>query len=697
MNRREFMERGVIALSATQAGDLLHAAAPGAEGETAQSWLSERPLIIVGSWDDMPIFRNRVGGGTVGDEEDYRRQHTEEAVAKLKDLGVTMAIIDFFKGFGLQAERSHIDDAIKLAALCHRYDIKVGVYVGSTIAYETFLLEAPEAAEWFVPDYLGKPVIYARQTFRKRVYFMHPGYREYVQRVLKVAIEEVHADLIHFDNTSMQAQPPIFQHPLAMQDFRQYLTTTYEPEELEKRFGFRDPRYVLTPQVDWVLTEINDPLFQDFTRFRCVMLARYYQEMADYIHSLNPAAAVESNPSSGLAGANVYWSQGVDYPRLLASMQAVWTEEGDAAGVTADDILVSKIRTYKMATHLGNKIFTYTGVSYAGPEQKEAQIKVEMAEAMAYNRQCLGMIGDILSAHDLPPSAKKYVRFFTENFHLYRDVETVADVAVLHDFESLAFNNDRPYDSTWLFEQVLIQAKVPFKIVFDAKDLADFHVLVLADQECVGSTELISQWVANGQGLVATGLTSLYTGDRKLRRDFALADLLGVHAPRLQEGEPVAHAIRSGPPVRREWMKGRVVYIPEVKPALARPSGESMTSKYWKLPVNWPELVDAVKWAAGGMLSLDVTAPLSVTAELLHQKQSGGFVLHLINYDAARNPTVKDVRVRLDAGKVGKVRQVALHSPDLEGIHNLPFSETEGQVRFSVPVLETYGVVQITV
>src|SRR6266705_4787683 len=53
--------------------------------------------------------------------------------------------------------------------------------------------------QWFVPDYLGRPVVYSNQTFRKRVYFMHPGYREYMKRVLRIALEDLHADLIHFD------------------------------------------------------------------------------------------------------------------------------------------------------------------------------------------------------------------------------------------------------------------------------------------------------------------------------------------------------------------------------------------------------------------------------------------------------------------------------------------------------------------
>jgi len=82
----------------------------------------------------MRIFRQRVGGNTTWQQEDYERQHTEDAVLKLKELGVTMAVIPFYKGFGLAAEREHMDDARRLAALLKKHGLRVGVYVGSTIA-----------------------------------------------------------------------------------------------------------------------------------------------------------------------------------------------------------------------------------------------------------------------------------------------------------------------------------------------------------------------------------------------------------------------------------------------------------------------------------------------------------------------------------------------------------------------------------
>jgi len=44
----------------------------------------------------MPIFRRRIGGTGTRQEDYYRREHTEETVRKLKELGVTLAIIHFY-------------------------------------------------------------------------------------------------------------------------------------------------------------------------------------------------------------------------------------------------------------------------------------------------------------------------------------------------------------------------------------------------------------------------------------------------------------------------------------------------------------------------------------------------------------------------------------------------------------------------
>jgi hypothetical protein len=655
------------------------------------AWLKNEPLILVGNWDSMPIFRRRVGGNSTWQEEDYRKEQTEETVQKLKDLGVTLGVIHFYKGFGLAAEKEHIDDARKLAALLHKHGIRVGVYVGSTIAYETFLAEQPDAKDWFVPDYLGKPVFYDDQTYRKRVYFMHPGYRAYMKRVLRLAVEDLKADEIHFDNTSMQAQPPIFQHPLAIQDFRKYLQTRYTPEMLKRRFGFSDMRFVVPPQYDRPLSAIDDPLFQEWADFRCHQLESYYAEMAAFLRSMNPNVAIATNPHSGISGRNTVWEQGVEYPGLLRSMDIVWTEEGDDAGMSPDGILISKIRTYKMATTLQKRVLTYTG--------GETTKKLQMAEAMAYNRQTLGDIGDFLSGYNFPHDQAKYLHYFVQNFKDYRNVDNIADVAVLHSHASMGFNNDLPWQSSMLMEQVLIQANIPFNIIFDANlnDLSRYKVLVLADQESLSDeqAESIREFVRRGGGLVATEGSSLYTNWRERRRDFALKDLFHVAAPKWL-GAPYPEMIVPGGPVRNEFGQGSVAYIPQIKPAVPKPPSVSMYSQYWKLPLNWQELVGELRWAAGGEFALELKAPLTVTSELLEQQDTGMLFLHLLNYDNERHPQVDGIEAKIRIPNSKTVKEIQVMSPDEDAPETLEFTEDGSRISFKLPHLQTYSVVRVS-
>jgi hypothetical protein len=686
-----------------------------AQDQRPPAWLGKEPLIIVGNWDSMPIFRRRVGGTSLDMEEQYARQHTEEAVVKLKELGVTMAIIHFYKGFGLKAEAPQLEDAKKLAALLHKHGIRVGVYVGSTIAFETFLVEQPQAAEWLVPDYLGRPVIYGNQSFRKRVYFMHPGYREYMKRVLRIALEDLKADLIHFDNTSMQAQAPIFMHPMAVKDFRAYLTRKYTPEQRTVRFGFPEVQYMEPPTLDRPLSTIDDPLYQEWADFRCEQLAAYYAEMERFIRGLNPQAVVESNPHSGISGRNTVWEQGVDYPRLLSHMDIVWTEEGDQAQVTPEGILVSKIRTYKMAAQLNNRIFTYTG---GGPRGG----KLQMAEAMAFNRQVLGQVGDVLAGYNFPADQKAYISFFRDNFGLFRDVHSMADVAVLHSYASMAFNNDLPWQSATLVEQALIEAKIPFDIIFDAqlKDLSKYRAIMLADQECLSDEQMnqIRAYVKSGGGLVSTEQTSIYDPWRRRRNNFGLRDVFGLDAPAYRENLytfrpfPVIPGARqaaggvanlndtpeqalASAAVRSQFGRGRSSYIRAVISATSKPAGAPMTSQYWKTPANAREIMDEVRWAADGV-SLEVQAPATLVAETLEQTGTGRLLVHLLNYEVDRRPTVDNVQVRLriPAGKT--VRSVRIFSPDASPT-SINSTVSRGSVQFTVPRIATYSIAAVEV
>lgn len=656
------------------------------------TWVSNYPIVFDGNWDDMAIFQRRKGGSPVGQEDTYYKQHTEEAVKKLKDSGVTLVILHFYKGFGLEAEKEQMEDTRKLASLCKQYGIKVGVYVGFDIAYETFLLEKPEAKEWFVPDYMGHPVLYGKQTFRKRVYFMHPGYIEYIKRVLRIAIEDLKVDMIHFDNTSNMAIPPVFFHPMAKENFRTYLINKYSPEGLKERFGFSDVRYVEPPEYNitstsgWLsfepLSPIDDPLFQEWTDFRCQQVADFYGIVERHIRGLNPEVAIAINPHTGLSGRNTMWEQGVDYPMLLAHTDMSLTEEGIyvESSLTEEGILNSKIRTYKMDRTLNNRIFTYTWGS-----------KLLMAESMAYT-QGMGEVGYGLSADKLSDDKRNYIKFYQKNFDNYRDMVNIADVAVLHSYATMAFNYDLPYQSTFLFEQTLIQDKIPFDIIFDdnLKDLSKYKVLVLANQECLSDEklDLIRNFVNKGGGLVATENTSLYTEWRQKKNNFGLSDLFQVAAPQGRKSS----ALPEVPVTRNQVGKGRVVYIPAIKPSVPKPTAVAMTCQYWKLPINWEELIGSVEWASGNNLSLNVKAPLTVTMELTQKKDKSALILHLVNFDA-KNPSVKNIKVEVLVPEGKKLTQITMLTPDGREDEVLPFKENGNHAVFTVPELLIYDMI----
>lgn len=677
-------------------------------GETlsAPTWLGTEPVVFAVNYVPR-IFQRRIGWNAIWLEDDYEKAKSEDAVRQLEDLGVNLVTIALYTGFGLKAESRAIGISREFSERLRRHGIRVGVYVGSTIMYETFLLEKPEAQEWVVPDYLGRPVYYPgsgwhqpQQTFRKRVYFMHPGYREYIKQVIRVGIEDLHAELIHYDNTSLMAAPSIFQHPLAVQDFRTFLQNRYTPETLEERLGFSDVRYVEPPKDDEPRKTVDDPLWQEWADFRCEQLASYFAEIKDYIRSLSPNVALAVNAQSGISGYNTILGQGVDYPMLAPHIDILFNEEGDYAGTTADGILLSKIRSFKMTVVLNKRVLsrvTYAHPSKGGESTWETPGgRVQMAESMVYNRQNLGNVGEGWFIPTLAGEERAYIRFYVERFELYRGVETIADAALLYTHATMGFNNDRPAVSFMLFSQTLIQAKVPFDIIFDQhlKDLSKYRVLILADQECLSDEQLdlIRKYVHEGGGLVATEHSSLYTPWRGRRREFGLKDLWRVDAPPWR-GVTRPEDVLEINPVHRTVGRGRVVYVAEVKPAIEKPPTVPMTNQYWKLPENWKILVDAVRWAVGGRLTLEVEAPLTVTAELLKQGDSGRLLLHLINYDLERTPEVKNIQVRIQ--RPGKTKEVLVLSPD--GGEEKPTPSTkDGELAFTVSSLKGYSVAVIS-
>ena len=147
-------------------------------------------------------------------------------------------------------------------------------------------------------------------------------------------------------------------------------------------------------------------------------------------------------------------------------------------------------------------------------------------------------------------------------------------------------------------------------------------------------------------------------------------------------------------PVRREFGKGRVVYIPRVEPGAEPPPGMmsyTFDKQYWKLPKNYEELEEAVRWAGREEFSVKVEAPLWVTMELAEQASTGTWLLHLLNFRFQEALKGIPVEVRLPEGK--RLREAILESPDGLARQVLSVTVREGLISFNVPELKTYDLI----
>ena len=122
----------------------------------------------------------------------------------------------------------------------------------------------------------------------------------------------------------------------------------------------------------------------------------------------------------------------------------------------------------------------------------------------------------------------------------------------------------------------------------------------------------------------------------------------GQHEPRGYQERVEAEQV-SGAGARKEAGRGRVVYFPAVQfdGPLPDPAPYfQIRNQYWKLPKNYQEITDGVRWAARGEIPVSITGPLYLVTNLAGQMDKRRMMLHLVNYNFRNVPSVEFIRVR---------------------------------------------------
>ena len=194
-----------------------------------------------------------------------------ENIKRMSDAGVRWGRIFFYKGFGLQYEKAHMDVARRVADQMHGLGMKVSLYVGGTMFIETLYKEIPRHKAGSSAIASAEPVPYGNQTFRHFACPNEPANRAYIKRVLDIAVNEFHADEIAFDNLVLQEEPRSCRCPRCMKAFAEFLRETISGQRQScKRFGQPDIDSVQikpweSPDAPGQLTALDDPILQEWT------------------------------------------------------------------------------------------------------------------------------------------------------------------------------------------------------------------------------------------------------------------------------------------------------------------------------------------------------------------------------------------------------------------------------------------------
>lgn len=496
-----------------------------------------------------------------------------------------------------------------------------------------------------------------------------PAYREYLKPILRIAVEDAKADEIAFDNLMLQPEPKSCRCWRCQRAFREMLRLRYPTKELVmRRFGLPDVESIWVNE--WDPTQapadavrvLDDPVLQEWVWFRCQSLANHAKALSEYVKSLNPNVAVLMN-IKGLFSFNRYWTNAVYHPLFAGHIDEMSFDTGGYdAGINPETgALVSQIRSYKVARMIGTSC------------QQELGDELQAAVHMAFNHATAvrGYAGApyAAGAADIFTPILEFFRHYYDRY--YTGTQSVADVAVLLIWPSMAYSINATWGPSTLLEQVLIQYKVPFDLLFNEQfdRIGNYSAVILPDQECVSQVQVdgLLRYVRDGETLVLTGTTATYNERRETWRKNPLL------------------------PVRREG-KGCIVYIPKIVAAIKE--SRAMSPAEWVLPKNQQEVYTAIVKNLPRRLSITAEAPLTTVLELLKRQETHETIVHFVNFD--RKVPLAPFSVTLQKQYGGQVKSVTCFSPDADDPQPVRFLESNGQVRFTVPRTRLYAMIVVS-
>ncbi len=491
------------------------------------------------------FYRNR-GSASPAEKHRATEYKTPENVEKMCRLGLQIPErAQFFKGFGLVRERPYIDEIVSYAKELHKRGMMISVYVGGTIFTDYFFKEVPEAIEWMRKDQSGNFVTY--MGFQLQRWFPclnHPGYRAYTKKVLDVAVQEIEADEIFFDNQILRHEPRSCRCEHCVRHARELVKRKYTLAECEERYGLAEYPDVVPPiwsqaSPPWRLDRIRTPQIQDWIDHRIASVVEFYQDMAEHVKRQKPDCVVGMN-IKGVHGHNRAFDHGICHG-AFADILDFSCIDGYRPGVQKNGSIVTEVRFWKSShsTHV-------TVIDGAGSELAAVEGQVYGYRKFVEGHGWLNDLGECSVFTPVTQFLRGHLRLYHERTHLH-------DVAVLRSEPSTNYNCAKVHEQLMAFEQTLAVEKVPWGIIYDGQidDLSRYRIVALPEIQALSDKwiDALDAFMKAGGGVIASGKAAGFNEWYRPRTpEHALSRWLG-HAPGDQY-----EVVTVG--------KGRFVYVP---------------------------------------------------------------------------------------------------------------------------------------
>ena len=444
------------------------------------------------------------------------------APARMAELGLNGLHSRFYKGMGWEEEKKDFPNVRKFVANCHRHGVTALAYVQfATLYYEVMEKEIPDLESWAAVDEHGEKYMYQTQYNRWLPCINNEAWRQYIEKILTIALTEGGFDGVMFDNCFSYA----CYCPRCEKAFRAHIQSL---PDREARFGFSSLPGVRIPRVRATgkgPQDVRDPLQQEWCLWRVKMLSDTVKRFCRHIKALKPDAIVSANSGSFRSG-HGYSQLSVDVIDTAdGGLDFLMMQTGNFPAIAKSGAIINRVRDLKIAQTIHKPICALCDADAGAQELDESSYLRPLIEDLVWggvptDRTVMapvrrpGFIDEGRFA--LRKRVLTHFNAFAQTNRALFEAKSHAPVRLLYAVEPMGLAPSLNM-SLVAVEEILLRRHVPFGHLIARGAAApeipdDCKVLVLANAKWLSDAQVagVAAFAQRGGRVVITGESGLW-------------------------------------------------------------------------------------------------------------------------------------------------------------------------------------------